>query len=1050
MELEQMWECRRENGRTLIPIFYDVSPCTLKSRNGGFAESLKKHEDDGNVDANIIKNWREILQHVGGLSGYELAKINGGNEATLLDKVLERVREVLDEDDQDVPDKLVGIGPRFHEMMTKLGVVYGQGEATKVCGQDRRVVGICGMPGVGKTTLAKVIFNKIRKSFHSCSFLEGINSEGVKVSPDRLIAELKNEKYDPQRPIRGGTTKLKSLFTNMKVLIVLDDVHERKQIEVLAGNLSWLGHGSRIIVTTDNRDVLNVFDKVPVEECKVEPMGMYHALKLFSEHAFPEDARQDVTKFELSRDIVEALEGLPMAIVLRATRLKRGNIEIWRSTRDSLKRYPREGEVEAALKASYDSLNDRAKEVFLDIACFFIGKDERVPTYMWKAGDCFPPLETKELRDMHFLEDGENNELRMHRVLRDFGRKIVEEKKVLQKRCRIWKFSDASCILADTRPNGSVRGISLTVEEKEEGGTVRFTCGALAKKSNLRYLRLDEANGEGTSDKLLPNFSELPLEEGNIEGKSENLLPNLRWLDWHTYRFIPELCHMDLKELLILDLSWSPVTRCSQVWSKIMKKVEELKVLNLRGCNLLNASLRSSVSKDLEILIMEDCSRSPALWDFIRNLESLKSLNLRNCKAVQLSVLQLCGKKDLTELLIDGTDVEEIHIDENSLNDLEVLSARDCKKLKDISPIGHLTKLKSLALDGADIDWIPETFDFPPNLRKLSLRKCEKLCELPTSIGKLKQLEEMDLSDTGITQLPESVEDLSNLKTLKMESTPLQKFPEDIAKLKKLEEIDFSGCTNLEAEDNCDISGLSSLRILSLSSSNVARLPQGICRLSCLQTLDVCRCERLQALPELPSSLVTLRWGSRIMEAPKLTNLTNLKELCLNAEEQPEAGSSEQTPSMEWIMGLTSLETLELSLPNVTNLPGDFRALTHLWELTLSYMEELDLSQLPSSSSLWTLRVKHCKIQEPKFSGLKFLSELELKNCDVTEIDGLEDLKLLEVLKILDCRSITNLHGLEKIGRLRMVQVLSSPQVVLPKLSEGVIVDRCDHCSVDR
>ncbi|XP_039165605.1 disease resistance protein RPV1-like [Eucalyptus grandis] len=264
------------------------------------------------------------------------------------------------------------------------------------------------------------------------------------------------------------------------------------------------------------------------------------------------------------------------------------------------------------------------------------------------------------------------------------------------------------------------------------------------------------------------------------------------------------------EKLLILNLSRSSVTKYPQEWRQLMEGIIEVFSFNQFG-DIDNGRLYTvtctlgvhQATEVLEILEFEKLQGSPAADP----------------------------TTEWQGIFYRTSDIVEIHIENNSLRNLEVLSARNCKKLKDISPIGHLTKLKCLALDGANIDWVLETFDFPLKLERLSLRKCEKLCELPSSIGKLKELEEMDLSDTRITQLPESVNYLSNLKTLKMERTPLQKFPKDIVKLEKLEEIDFFGCTNLEAQDSCDISGLSSLKILRLSSSIVAGLPRGICGL---------------------------------------------------------------------------------------------------------------------------------------------------------------------------------------------------------------------------
>lgn len=1002
MELVQMWECSQSDEHTIIPIFYDVAPDDVKNQAGAFATSFVNHDADGKVHKDTIKTWKEVLRLVGGKKGFERAKIDGGRMTGLLREVVKRVRQLLRKDHQVVTNKQVGIELHVQELMKKLGVAYSDGRAVGACGEDVRVVGIHGPRGVGKTTTAKVVYNKIHPLFHACCFLEGVNSKGVVSSQEKLIADLQKGERESLGDSKEGINIISSLFRTMKVLIVLDDVHDDKQIKGLAGEIGWFGPGSRIIVTTHRKNVLKCFDSRAVEEHEVKPMGDGDALDLFTKHAFPGGAPPGVPEYvSLSRDIVKALGGLPMAIVLRAEYLKENeDIEIWRNTRDSLHDHPNERAVLDALEASYETLGMDTKEIFLDIACFFNGKDERIPSHMWKACGYRLPSGIKLLRDLHLLEDGENNELRMHALIREFGRDKVVKGKESFERCRFWNHSDVRPILDICTHPERVKGIGLTV------GKDSFTCEEFGKMSSLRYLGLDRAR---------------------INGNTENLPRQLRWLDWRECDSIPELDNMQLDKLVILALSSKEVTKDSIFWSQIKEKVKELKVLNLQGWEKLEVSFNFPAPTELEILILEDCTQLFQIGPFIRDLTNLSSLNLRNCSRVTELPQALYSMETLTELLIDGTGIRGIHCQEGSLKNLETLSACGCEKLTRISTMGHLRKLKRLALDGAPIDnWHAVPFEFPPNLRRLSLRNCRHFGYLPPSIKNLTLLEEMDLSYTGITEMPQSVKHLSNLKTLKMERTHLDKFPENIVELKNLEEIDFSLCRSMKGQDSCDLSGLSSLRILRLASSNVAGLPEGIRCLSRLQTLDVSKCQQLQALPELPSSLLSLCWGSKSMEVPNLTNLTNLKELSLIHDMRSEAGSTNQTPDIGWIAGLTSLEsleTLELSLPDVANLPGNLSALTQLRKLILSHMKELDLTQHPLPSTLWTLRLKHCKIQVPKFSGLKYLSELELEECDLAETHDIEKLKLLEVLTITDCNGVTNLNGLKRLRRLRKVKV---------------------------
>ncbi|RVW95666.1 putative disease resistance protein [Vitis vinifera] len=69
-----------------------------------------------------------------------------------------------------------------------------------------------------------------------------------------------------------------------RVLIVLDDVVHRQQLEALAGNHDWFGSGSRIIITTREKRLL--IEQEVDEIYKVEKLEYDEALKLFCQYAF--------------------------------------------------------------------------------------------------------------------------------------------------------------------------------------------------------------------------------------------------------------------------------------------------------------------------------------------------------------------------------------------------------------------------------------------------------------------------------------------------------------------------------------------------------------------------------------------------------------------------------------------------------------------------------------------------------------------------------------------------------------------------------------------
>lgn len=288
-----------------------------------------------------------------------------------------------------------------------------------------------------------------------------------------------------------------------------------------------------------------------------------------------------------------------------------------------------------------------------------------------------------------------------------------------------------------------------------------------------------------------------------------------------------------------------------------MQKAKKLKVLNLRGCLELLESPKFPAPIKLERLTLECCSKLYLIGPSVSNLSNLVSLNMKFCNVDQLPDLGFA--KALKELLIDGTFIDTIRFREGSMEQLETLSARKCEKLEQIYEIDHLRSLSDLALDGATIKTLPVSLGSLEKLQRLSLRNCQKLTEIPRSIGKLKQLQFMDLSNTGVDELPHSVKDLEDLKVLKMERTYIGKFPEAIQNLRNLEEINFSRCRRLEIQVDCDLARLSSLRVLKLSYTEISHLPESIRCLSSLQMLELHNCKKLQALPEFCHSVIILQ-----------------------------------------------------------------------------------------------------------------------------------------------------------------------------------------------
>jgi len=71
-ELEYILHCSVLYGKHVLPVFYDVDPSEVRKQSGGYGKSLAKHGKRYQHDSNKVQRWRETLELVGNIVGWDL------------------------------------------------------------------------------------------------------------------------------------------------------------------------------------------------------------------------------------------------------------------------------------------------------------------------------------------------------------------------------------------------------------------------------------------------------------------------------------------------------------------------------------------------------------------------------------------------------------------------------------------------------------------------------------------------------------------------------------------------------------------------------------------------------------------------------------------------------------------------------------------------------------------------------------------------------------------------------------------------------------------
>ncbi|XP_030469605.1 disease resistance protein RUN1-like [Syzygium oleosum] len=802
--------------KEILPVFYDVKTSLP------YRDALNSHRLW--VAAEKVETWQKALVEASKVKGWERSSYE--SEGALISSIAGNIlHKLMMKHNYMFEDLSTGDNPKISSRISELQDSQ-KSEIMRLLElevSDVRIVGIHGRDGIGKTALAKIVYDQISLRFDSCSFLVEIEETtqqpgGVQYLQTKLIFDILKREHEIASAFKG-VRFLKEIFRSMKVLIVLDDVEKGSLLEEFVGaKLDWFGSGSRIIVTSRESRVLKGFvARGMAHTYNVNPMDDNRAFDLFWQHAMGMSYKLH-PYVEIANKIVKAAEGLPLLVKVFGSFLHGKGTKEWIKFKDLVQQF--QEDYQKILSIVYEALDQKQKQMYLDIASFLPDVDCRIASYIWHDYD--RPHDEIEVLHRTSLIEMEENKIGMHSMLRCLARKIIYE-----------SFHDP-------------------------GTRDRFYIPAIAHDTKKRKRGTDHLNTIMAGFEILPSTTFLSLGCANIGERFADVLLNVRWLHWQGCPRDFGAITIHLGNLVILDLSWSKVTESWGGWKGI--KMDRLKVLNLTGCADLLVTPSFSCYPNLKILILERCSRLVHLDSSINDLKLLVTLNLKFCSELSMLPVEMDGMNALEELLIDGTSVRELPASIGKLVQLQILSATNCFSLVRLpSSVCELQALSVLALDNAKILELPESIGDLGELIRLSLRDCHGLGKLPESIGKLEDsLVELDISGTGISKLPDSTKNLQSLKVLKMDSCFIREFPRDIGELTNLEEVHASWCRSLEGVIPRGISKLHCLKELRLRGTRISSLPSEIQFMSSLQTLDLLHCDVLEELPPLPSSLVNL------------------------------------------------------------------------------------------------------------------------------------------------------------------------------------------------
>nr|CAB3483281.1 unnamed protein product [Digitaria exilis] len=266
--------------------------------------------------------------------------------------IKDRVQEVADRRDRYKLDSVLAnttstatVDPRISALYKKatdlvgvegardelIGRLSEEGDDDVLNNKALKIVSVAGPGGLGKTTLAKAVYDTLKEQFDCYAFVPlGRNPNTKKVLQD-IFLELDKQEYLKLAAAaldeRQLINELIEFLEHKRYIIVLDDIWDISTWEVVRNALQDNKCGSRIVATTRISDVAKEVGDV----YKLEPLSNENSKKLFYTRIFGGDGAsvEDSQMDEAPDKILKKCGGLPLSIITIASLLVGKPREEW-------------------------------------------------------------------------------------------------------------------------------------------------------------------------------------------------------------------------------------------------------------------------------------------------------------------------------------------------------------------------------------------------------------------------------------------------------------------------------------------------------------------------------------------------------------------------------------------------------------------------------------------------------------------------------------------------------------------------------------------------